>query len=212
MDENSGTFVIHVAFFNLPLASKIYPDKAAQIVSLLIEEVKILEEYSDFTEAFSEEKALILPERTEFNQQAIELKEGKQPPYKPIYSLGLVELEILKNYIKTHLNTGFIRPSKSSTSAPITFDKKPDGSFFLCVNNSDLNNLTIKNWYLLFFISELLDYLGQAKRFTQLDLTSTYHRMRIKKSDEWKTTFQTRYSYFKYQVMLFGLSNAPTSF
>ena len=36
--------------------------------------------------------------------------------------------------------------------------------------------------------------------------------MRIWKSDEWKIAFQLRYGHFKYQVMLFGLSNTPTSF
>ena len=75
-----------------------------------------------------------------------------------------------------------------------------------------LNNLTIKNRYPLPLIGELLDRLAQAKPFTQLDLTSAYHRMRIKKGDEWKTAFQTRYGHFEYQVMPFGLSNAPASF
>ena len=41
---------------------------------------------------------------------------------------------------------------------------------------------------------------------------SAYHQMRIKKGDEWKTAFQTQYSHFECQVMLFGLSNAPASF
>ena len=36
--------------------------------------------------------------------------------------------------------------------------------------------------------------------------------MRIKEGDEWKTAFRTKYRYFKYQVMPFGLSNAPASF
>ena len=36
--------------------------------------------------------------------------------------------------------------------------------------------------------------------------------MRIKEGDEWKMAFQTRYGHFKYQVMLFRLSNAPASF
>ena len=123
-----------------------------------------------------------------------------------------MELETLKTYIKTHLKTGFIRPSKSPAGAPILFDKKPDGSFCLCVDYRGLNNLTIKNQYPLPFIGESLDRLGRAKRFTQLDLTSAYHRMIIKKDGKWKMAFQTRYSHFEYQVMLFGLSNAPVSF
>ena len=36
--------------------------------------------------------------------------------------------------------------------------------------------------------------------------------MRIRESDEWKTVFQTWYGYFKYQVMLFGLSNDLANF
>ena len=107
-----------------------------------------------------------LPENTGINKHAIELVEGKQPPNGPIYSLGPVELEMLKAYIETHLKTGFIRPSKSPVGASIFFDKKPDGSLRLCIDYRGLNNLTIKNWYPLPLIGESLDWLGHAKRFT----------------------------------------------
>ena len=123
-----------------------------------------------------------------------------------------MELETLKTYIKTHLKTGFIQSSKSPAGAPILFNKKPDGNLYLCIDYWGLNNLTIKNRYPLPLIGESLDRLGRAKRFTQLDLTSAYHRMRIKEGDEWKTAFRTRYGHFEYQVMPFGLSNAPASF
>ncbi len=75
-----------------------------------------------------------------------------------------------------------------------------------------VNNLTIKNKYLFPLIREALDRLGRAKRFSQLDLTSAYHQMRIQEGDEWKTAFCTKYGHFKYRVMPFGLSNALTSF
>ena len=106
LDPEHETFVVHVASLNL--VPGIHPDREAQIASLLTEEVKIPDEYSDFTDVFSEEKALVLPERTELNEHAIDLEDGKQPPYGPIYSLGPVELETLKTYIETHLKTGFI--------------------------------------------------------------------------------------------------------
>ena len=182
MDENSETFVVHVASLNL--VPGIHPDKKAQIAFLLTEKVKILDKYSNFTNLFSEEKALVLLECTELNEYVINLEDGKQPSYWPIYSLSLVELETLKTYIKTHLKTGFIQLFKSPAGALILFNKKPDGSLRLCVNYQGLNNLTIKNRYLLPLIGESLNQLGRAKRFTQLDLTSVYHQMRIKKVDE----------------------------
>ncbi len=153
-----------------------------------------------------------LPENTDLNEHTIELVEGKQPPYGSIYALSPVELETLKTYIETHLKTGFIWPSKSPAGAPILFDKKPNGSLHLCIDYQGLNNLTIKNRYPLPLIREALDRLDRAKRFTQLDLTNAYYWMRIQEGDKWKTAFRTRYGHFKYQVMSFSLSNAPTSF
>ncbi len=57
-----------------------------------------------------------------------------------------------------------------------------------------------------------MDWLGRAQRFTQLDLTNAYHRMRIREDDKWKTVFRTRYGHFEYQVIPFGLANAPATF
>ena len=82
----------------------------------------------------------------------------------------------------------------------------------MCVNYQGLNNLTIKNWYPPPLIGEALDRLCSAKRFTQLDLTNTYDRMRIREGNKWKTALTTWYGHPKYQVMSFGLSNAPASF
>lgn len=36
--------------------------------------------------------------------------------------------------------------------------------------------------------------------------------MRIRKNDEWKTTFKTRYNHFKYQMIHFGLTNVLATF
>ena len=118
------------------------------------------------------------------NKHIIKLIEGKQPPYRPIYALTLLELEILKTYIETHLKPGFIRPFKSPTGAFILFDKKLDGSVCLYVDYWGLNNLTIKNCYPLPLIGKALDRLGQAMQFTQLDLMGVYHRIRIWEDDK----------------------------
>lgn len=125
-----------------------------------------------------------LSKNTGINKNIIQLIEDNQPLYEPIYTLSLIELETLKGYIKTHLKIVFIWLSKFLTSASIFFDKKPDGSFYLCINYRDVNNLTIKNWYPLTQIEKFFDRLDWAKRFTQLDLTSVYHRMKLWEDDK----------------------------
>ena len=74
------------------------------------------------------------PENTGMNEHAIKLEEGKQPPFGPIYSLGFVELETLKTYIKTNLGNSFICLSKFPTGVSILFDRKPDQSLRLCID------------------------------------------------------------------------------
>ena len=74
-----------------------------------------------------------------------------------IYSLGLIELKILKTYIENNLANNFIRLSKSFIRVPIVFDKKSDKSLRLYINNQGFNNLIIKNWYFLPLIGQLLD-------------------------------------------------------
>ena len=153
MNENFKTFVVYIA--SLDLALVIDLAREAQIASLLTKKVKIPDEYLDFTNVFSEEKALVLSEGTKLNGYVIKLEDGLQPPYWPIYSLRPVELETLKSYIKTYLKTGIIWPSKSLVGAHILFDKKPDGSLCLYMDYRDLNNLMIENRYPLPLIGEL---------------------------------------------------------
>ena len=210
LDENIKAFVVHVS--SLRLRMTIHLARKAQLALLLIEKVTVLAKYSDFADVFLEKSANILSEQTGVNKYGIKLEKGKQPSYGPIYSLGPVELETLNMYIETNLANGFIRASKLSMGAPIFFIHKPNGSLCWCVNYGGLNDFTIKNQYLLPLIDKFLDRLGQAKQFTQLNLISTYHQMRIKESDEWKTGFWTWYGHFEYQIMLFELFNIPASF
>ncbi len=199
MDKNLETFIIHVLVLNVAEPS-IYPSQVAQLAALQYDKTftKIPAENSDYVDVFSSDLAIELPKNTGINKYAIELIEGKQLPYVPIYTLSPMELETLKAYIKTHLKTGFIQPSNSPAGASILFDKKPDGTLRLCVYYLGFKNLTNKNRYLLPLNDKSLDRLGQAKRFTQLDLTSAYHQMRIREGDKWKTALRTRYGHFEY--------------
>jgi hypothetical protein len=89
---------------------------------------------------------------------------------------------------------------------------KKDGTLRLCVDYRGLNKVTKKNRLALPLIGETLDRLSGAVKFTKLDMTNAYHRIRIRRGDEWKTAFRTRYGHFEYRVMPFGLCNAPATF
>lgn len=86
-----------------------------------------------------------LPEDTGINDHAINLEKINQLSFGPIYSLELMELEILKTYIKVNLTNSIIESSKSPIKVLIFFYQKPDENLCLCMDYQDLNNLTIKN-------------------------------------------------------------------
>ncbi|KAM4062531.1 reverse transcriptase (RNA-dependent DNA polymerase) [Hirsutella rhossiliensis] len=136
---------------------------------------------------------------------------GKYPP-GPIYNLSEHELAVLREYIASAQAKGWIRRSISPAGSPILFVPKKGGKLRLCVDYRGLNKVTKKNRAALPLISGILDRLGRAKVFTKLDLKDAYHRLRIREGDEWKTAFRCHYGHYEYQVMPFGLVNAPASF
>ncbi|KAF5230292.1 hypothetical protein FAUST_9880 [Fusarium austroamericanum] len=172
---------------------------------------EVPEEFRDFIDVFSAEKASSIPEHKGTDHR-IDLIPDKTPPYGPIYPLSQSELGELRQYLDDNLATGRIRPSKSPAGAPILFVPKKDGTLRLCVDYRGLNGVSIKNRYPLPLVTEILDRIQGATYFTKIDVKDAYHRIRIAEGDEWKTAFRTRYGHFEYVVMPFGLTNAPATF
>lgn len=171
----------------------------------------IPKEYRKFEKLFLEETGPeALPKHQEWDHEIV-LEKGAKPPFLPIYGLSEKELEALRDYIKVNLAKGFIRKSESPAGFPIIFVPKKNGKLRLCVDFRKLNDMTIKNRYPLPNIAELRDRLAHAKIFTALDLRGAYNLIRMKKGEEWKTAFRTRYGHYEYTVMPFGLTNAPAT-
>jgi hypothetical protein len=94
------------------------------------------------------------------------------------------ELQELKIYIDVNIKKGFIRKSELPAGFPVIFVPKKNRKLRLCVNFQKLNDMTIKNCYLLPNILELRDRLAYAKIFTALDLRGAYNLIRIKEGEE----------------------------
>jgi hypothetical protein len=168
-------------------------------------------EYHDLLAAFSKANADQLP-RHRKHDHAIETRPGTEPPFGPIYSMSEEEASILRGWLTSNLEKGFIRPSVSPAGAPILFSKKKGGDLRVCHDYRGLNDITIKNRMPLPLISDTLDRLRGAKVFTKLDLRGAYNLVRIRDEDVWKTAFRTRYGLFETLVLPFGLTNAPATF
>jgi hypothetical protein len=142
----------------------------------------------------------------------IELKPGTGPIYKTPFRMTTSELVELKEHIKELLEIGFIRPSSSPWGAPVIFVPKKDGTQRFCIDYRALNEVTIKNKYLLPRIDDLFDQLHAVCVFSKVDLRLRYHQLKVQECDIPKTAFILSYGLYEFTVMSFGLTKAPTYF
>ena len=137
---------------------------------------------------------------------------GAEPYCRYPYRLSRPELEEAEVQIKDLIATGRIRVSSSPWGAPILFARKKDGGLRMCVDYRALNKLTEKNKYPLPRIDDLLDRLRGARFFTSLDLASGFWQIPVAEEDRAKTAFLTPMGQYEWNVMPFGLCNAPSTF
>ncbi|PSN68126.1 hypothetical protein BS50DRAFT_491387, partial [Corynespora cassiicola Philippines] len=79
----------------------------------------------------------------------IALQKKKYPIFKPIYSLIEKKLVLLQVYFNKNFKKEFIRELTLKAEYLIIFIFKKDGSLQLYINFRKLNNIIIKNRYLL---------------------------------------------------------------
>lgn len=168
--------------------------------------VKELEK--DFPKIFNELPAGA-PRRGPYHK--IEL-EQPEPIAVPPRRMSPKELNELSNTLDELLRNDLIKPSMSPWSAPVLFVRKKDGTLRMCVDYRALNNVTKKAKYPIPIIDELLDQISGEKIFSSIDLRSGYYQIAMEEGSKEKTAFGTRFGQFEFQVMPFGLCNAPATF
>jgi len=110
------------------------------------------------------------------------------------------------------LERGIIRESTSPYSAPIVVVDKKTGDRRICIDYRDLNVKIKKNSYPILRQMEIFASFQGAQWFTSLDLASEYWQVSMDEKDKEKTAFIIPLGLFKWNVMPFGLCNAPAIF
>jgi hypothetical protein len=71
--------------------------------------------------------------------------------------MAVEELKELKKQLTELQEVGYIRPSSSPWGATLLFLQEKDGSQRMCVDYKSLNDVIVKNKYLLPYIEDLFD-------------------------------------------------------
>ena len=135
-----------------------------------------------------------------------------RPIKQPLRRVPVHMREEVDTHIDEMLDKGVIRPSTSPWSSGIVLVTKKDGTKRFCVDYRRVNDVTIKDAYPLPRTDDALGQLSGSKWFSCLDLNSGYWQIEVDENDKCKTAFSTRQGLFEFNLMPFGLCNAPATF
>lgn len=149
--------------------------------------------------------------RTDVTTHSIDT--GTAPPIKQHpRRIPMAYRQEASNLIKEMVDKGTIQPSQSPWSSPIVLVKKKNGTLRFCVDYRKLNAVTRKDAYPIPRIDDTLDTLAGSQWFSTLDLISGYWQVKLDDNDRLKTAFSSPDGLFEFNVMPFGLCNAPATF
>jgi hypothetical protein len=108
----------------------------------------------------------------------------KELSYSKNCSLSLQELQVIRKWLDKNLAKDFICKSYTQYITPLMLAAKSDDRVYICQDYCRLNNMTIKNRYLLFLIWEILDALCNAKFYIKLNIIAAFNKLCITEKHE----------------------------
>lgn len=143
----------------------------------------------------------------------MEIDTGDNSPIKlRPYRTPLQSREIVEKAVNDMLASKVIERGHSEWSCPVVLVTKKDGSVRFCCDYRKLNAVTKSTTYPLPNIDDILSTMTGANYFTTLDCRSGYWAIPLSEDAKKKSTFSCHLGSFKWNVMPFGLKNAPSKF
>lgn len=128
------------------------------------------------------------------------------------YRIPIIKRDIAKQKIEEMLRYDIIRPSVSPFSSPMVLVPKKNKQWRFCVDYRQLNKRTQVDPYPIPRLDEVLIEAADASFFTSLDLYSGYWQIELSEESKEKTAFTSHLGHYEFNVLSFGLRNAPSSF
>ena len=169
------------------------------------------EEYHEFLDVFSKEASDTLSEHSKYDYRIRFLESYKNHGNSPLRAISKPKLQFVKKFIEEHLKKRFIEASSAPCLSPIMLAVKLGRGVQFCVKYRKLNELTIKDAYLILLIEETLAQLKNIKVFMKIDIRQAFHKLRMAADSEDYTMFSCRFGAFKWKVLPFGLTGGPAS-
>ena len=182
-----------------------------------IDEAYLTNEQLQIVRDLLENKSNVFATKTEAPGKALnvshKIETGENLPlHQPKYRTSHQDRPIIASHIKDMLEKKIIEPSRSPWSSPIVLVPKKDGTIRFCVDYRRLNSVTKKDSYALPRIDEALALLNGNLYFSSFDCNAGYFQIPMDENSKEKTAFITDQGLFQFNVMSFGLTNAPTTF
>ena len=136
----------------------------------------------------------------------------KRPIWCRPRRFSLKEQEIIDKEVDMMIAAGVVRPSKSAYAQEIVLVPKKTGDWRICIDFRTINSYTVPDKFPLPRIQDLLRAVRGAKYFVKLDLRAGYWQVPLQESARKFTAFRTSRGLLEFNVMPFGLVNAPATF
>lgn len=149
------------------------------------------------------EEPIGLPPRRPFDHSII-AKEGATSTNVRPYRYAFHQKNEIKRQVLEMLNLGIITHNTSSYLSLVLLVRNKDESWHFCTNYRASNEVTIKDWFPIPTVDNMLDEL-QSQFFFKLDLRLGYCQIWMQLEDVHKTTFQTHNGHYEYLVMPYAM-------